>query len=244
MFRIFKYEFKAFSKSKNLRNYIIAIILSAVFYIVVSMANNQVISGLVGFTDSAINQNSVLVLVLPIFAGILISANFEERLFQNLIMSGKTRLEIILGKYLFFIVLMFGFILIPVLISTGFYSVTKGWNSVGMDINTTDIVFRTLIYMFLSVIAYSIVFPIAIGIKKTGGTIGLGLLICMVLNGISTPLMAKDKIKDVFSLTPLGAGLKLFMDNSNMLFALFIAIIWSLIIAIISFAIIKDSELK
>lgn len=95
MLRILRYEFLTFFKGNKARTFFISLIISALLFIGLSYANN-IKDGVSALGDGLGFYVSLITFFAPVFAGMTLSQQFEERLVQNMIMNGKKRIDMVI----------------------------------------------------------------------------------------------------------------------------------------------------
>lgn len=244
MIRILNYELKSLSLGKNMIKLLLGVLLLSLVYLAFALANN-IPDAISALGDGLAFYSSIIVFIAPIFAGLFLSQSFENRMIQNNIMTGHKRSSVILGKSLYFLLLLVMFLFIPTLLSTGVVAVIKGWNTTSQTLPLINLVIQAVLFILLVSSAYMINIPIAFHFKKTGPTIGMGLLVSILLYSLTQQLIQNETLQSILEYTPLGNSYFVFNEQGfGLLKSLVIIIIWTILCVLVTWINFRKDELK
>lgn len=242
MKQLVKWEFKRSFISPKFAIFFSFMMVAALFYMVVGVFD-QYRSG-VEFLLFSLSQLSSLVYLLgSVAAGMMITQCFAERSVQLNIMAGYSRLEVLISKFLSYMLFIFVLLGVPVMTVTLLATLLWGWG---------DSATGTYVALFLAVVVsnmalMSICIPISFAVKSLGASIGVNCAVVIILYGaVQGGLTAQIGLEDILSFTPAGQSLLLYTDMSagNVSKAVTVAIITVILMFIITYHTFKKEELK
>lgn len=244
MSRIFSYEMKSLLLGKSKFKLFAGCLLLALAYLGISLTDD-VPDGITALGEGLSFYSSIIVFLAPVLAGVFLSQSFEDRMIQNCLMSGQKRFNIVAGKSMYFFVLNLLFLLIPTIISTATITVLKGWNQTGQNFNLGMLLVQAGLFILLVVTAYMIVVPVAFHFKKTGPTIGIGLLVSVLVYSFTQEFMQRESLHKILKWSPLGNSYFVFNENGlGLLQTAAVIMIWGLLFVLITMLRFNKEELK
>lgn len=243
MKNLLKWEMKQTLKSKAFWGIGLALILGTVLFLSIAITEGKY-SGLELFLHSCSDFNSLILLFIGIYAGIIITGAFEERRVQASVMAGNSRFNIIISKLLSFALSIFVYCICTLSICILIISLTKGF---GSDINIfKDIIVRTLAYSFVEVSFASICFFLSMLAKNLGAAITINLIALLALNSLTQSIIGKECALSFMKLTPAGQTFLLVADGStkNILISIVASLLGLLVVIILSYVKFRKEELK
>ncbi|MDO5016238.1 MAG: hypothetical protein Q4E09_04445 [Eubacteriales bacterium] len=246
MSNLFQWEFHSFIKGKKLLSFIIAALILAAVYVGIAIYT-EVPNGITGVAESAAFMSSLLVFICPVVAGLMIAQAFESRLIQASVMSGKSRFAVVVVKTLCFILLMFILMLLTTTLSSLGITLAKGWGEIDLGgISAAQYICSIIMFLALSVVGYSIVVPLAFYTKKIGSSIGLGFALSLAVYMLIEQMVKNENSHALLQYTPSGRSFFVLNDQSAgyWLGSFIVLVAWIFIYIGISYALIKNEELK
>lgn len=244
MNKILSYELISLFLGKTKFKLLIGILLLALIYLIMALSDG-IPDGITALGECLSFTSSIMVFITPIFAGQFLAQSFENRMIQNSIMAGQRRTSIVIGKSLYFFFLSMMFLLMPTIIDALIITIVKGWNNSGLTLDTGTLLIQALLFLLLISASYMVNVPIAFYFKKTGPTIGFGLLISILLYSFTQELVQRESLHSLIKWIPLGNSYFVFTETSIGLVKSFVvALLWTIICILVTWIIFRKDELK
>ena len=242
MNNLIKWELKQTFKSKAFWGFAVFYIFSALL-LLVDISGDDSKTMYDAFLVNMNNTNAFFTLTLGVFCGLHFAGAFEDRKVQAAIMSGNSRMNIIVSKLLSFSIAM----TIYSVLALGIGSIISivAFKEAGVDSWMTPVA-QSLIFTFAWVALASICFIISMLVKKVGAAIAINVGILLVSNTVAQLVMEKELGLKICKFTPIGQTLLSITNTSraDITTSVVASGIGLLLTATIAFIIFRRTELK
>lgn len=245
MRKLLNWEISSFFKDRKFLSFLIMAVLLIAANIAIAVFSD-VDSGQQALGDAASFNASLLAILMPVYSGVLIAQSFEQRLVQAEIMSGKKRLSVVVVKSVCFALLFWLYAILSTAIVTVVFTVMYGWGGAIPMLSNAGLVLATVELITLSVVGFLLVLPIAFSVRKQGATIGIGLAVSLILQGLTQKLIEYESLHVYLKLTPLGRAPFVFLERSvtQSLITLAVIVFWTALFIGLTYAVFRKVELK
>lgn len=244
MKNLMKWEMQQTFKSKAFWGIGSTFILGTLIFLIISIieggrSNNEL------FLSTFSNFNSLVLLIIGIYAGMRITGDLEDRKIQAAVMAGNSRFNVVATKLFVFSLSVALFTLLSITINSLVLFLIKG--SIGVGTNFfREVIMRTICFSLVETSFASICFFFSTLFKNIGAAITVNLLSLIVLNSVGQSLIGKEWAAGFIKFTPVGQTVLTIIDVStkniiNSLIASFLGITLVLILSYMKF---KKQELK
>ena len=244
MKNLIKWEMKQTLTSKLFIGLSIAFILGSVAFTLTPLLTGSHI-GYELFLQGLGNTNSLIVLLVGIFAGIHVTGALEGRRIQSAVMAGNSRFQVVLTKLISFALSVAVFSIGSLTASSVIAFVGCGFTGLEGSF-FSDVIVKILLYVCIEVSFAGICFFISLMIKNVGASIAVNLISMLVLNGVGQYLVGQAWAAPILKFTSLGQTFLLIGDGSpaNLVPAVIAAVTGVVFILVISYLKLRKEELK
>lgn len=242
-------------------------IMTFVCSIIMAVMSNAIASGSIstdysgiGFLFSDANMTSILGAVI---AAIFICGDFDNKIISTEISSGNSRMNIVCGKMISYLIsvfiIMLPYIVVSVVgaaISTKFdMGASVGYlhllQSTGDSVVSLNELFRLLLISVIMLVVYlaqfSLCVPLAFKVKKPVLVVAIYYVVTIIIAQISNLATKSDTLDNIYSLTPFGGNYLFFNLSSSildMVKAVIVSIIFAAVVMMITFLLFRKQEVK
>lgn len=151
-----------------------------------------------------ISETQTQAVLASIFAAVFVCNEFSNRTFGIGVMSGCSRLNLLLSKAVVYIVGLLPIVLIYPIVGTVITVIDKGFGEMNSEI-WGQLGLTTFLFVMGIIAMGSFCFMLAILVKNIGGTIGagIGLLLVLILTGQFAPLSPVMKFAFTYQLAQI-----------------------------------------
>lgn len=242
---LIKWEMIQTIKTKSFWGFEIIFILGTLLFMMATLFIEEGNTGYDIFLQNCNNLNSLMIMMIGIFAGIHVAGAFEERRAQAAIMAGNSRLGFLLSKFLSFSMSVAFYYISTLTICSiiGFFVTTDAGIK---DMFFRTVILRVVIFAAVEVAITSICFLLSIWIKKLGGAITANLVCMLVLNFVGQTLIGQQWSANFMKYTSIGQTFYLLVDSSdkNLVTSAIVSVIQVVIILALSYFKFRKEELK
>lgn len=244
MKNLIKWEMKQTFKSKAFWGIGCTFILGTLIFSLIPIidggrSNNEL------FLSIFSNFNSLILLIIGIYAGMRITGDLEDRKIQAAVMAGNSRFSVVATKLFVFSLSVAIFTLLSTTINSLVLFLIKG--SIGIDTNFfREVIMRTICFSLVEISFASICFFLSTLVKNIGAAITINLITLVALNSIGQSLIGKEWAAGFIKFTPVGQTFLIIADAStkNIINSLIASILGITLVLILSYIKFRKQELK
>lgn len=245
MGRLFKWDLVGLVNTKKFKGMFGFMFVLALAYIGIAYVDD-IRTGMEFFIGSCDFVVSTLYIVGAVFAGSYMTAAFQERMIQSAVMSGHSRIQVVLSKSLVYLGSMLVFILIPVVVTSVIFTIIFGF---GQAVTGESIVFLIrviLLSLLVNLASMSVCIPISFFAKSIGSSIGINVAVILLWYGITQSFVTNEKVFKILSFTTMGQSFLVYgdMTSADVIKAVVISFITIIVCLAITYFKFDKEELK
>ena len=242
MNNLIKWELKQTFKSKAFWGFAVLYMFSALL-LLVDISGGDSGTMYDAFLTNMNNTNGFFTLTLGVFCGLHFAGAFEDRKVQAAIMSGSSRMDIIVSKLLSFSIVM----TIYSVLALGIGSIISivAFKDAGVDSWMTPVA-QSLIFTFAWVALASICFIISMLVKKVGAAIAINVVTFLVSDLVVQLVMDNELGFKIIKFTPIGQTMLSIANTSkaDIMTSIVVSSVGLLLTIIVAFIIFRRTELE
>lgn len=243
MKNLLRWEMKQSFKSKAFWGFGIIFVLATFLLNLLEIFSAEDATGLDMFVKNCSNLNSFFLMSFGIFAGMHVAGAFEERRIQAAVMAGNSRWNVVLAKYLSFVIAI-----------AVFTAASAGLSSIPAFLRGTEtgiesfgtLMIQCILYVFAQISFLSICFVISMFVKSLGAAIGINFAVLLAIDVCVELVANKSWGETVIRHTAIGQTMLSFAESSSksMLTSVWVSALGVLLTVVAAYIIFRKDELK
>lgn len=201
-------------------------------------------TGLDALLQGMNDYNSLLLLVIGIYAGIHVAGAFEERRMQAAVMAGYSRLKVLSVKLIAFSLAVAVFSAVALTACAVLAFSVRGLT--GFDSFFREVVLRIAAYTLVEIAFTSLSFLISMLVKNVGASVAVSFVSLLTVNSLAQMLLEKEWADFPLRLIPAGQTFMLIADagTKNLLLSAVASVLGLAVTMAVCYIKFRKEELK